>query len=165
MVFCFADNITNVSLNSYEILFCCENCHLFPGHPSELQQRKMTDNFGRETPPFGSEESKTAGQPLSDFLLQLEDYTPTVPDAISEHYLHTAGFNTTDPRIVRLVSLAAQKFISEIANDALQHCKTRGANQNAKTKGKDRRYTLTMEDLTPAVAEYGIIVKKPHYFV
>lgn len=66
---------------------------------------------------------------------------------------------------VRLVSLAAQKFISEIANDALQHCKTRGANQNAKTKGKDRRYTLTMEDLTPAVAEYGIIVKKPHYFV
>lgn len=66
---------------------------------------------------------------------------------------------------VRLVSLAAQKFISEIGNDALQHCKTRGANQNTKTKGKDRRYTLTMEDLTPAVAEYGIIVKKPHYFV
>lgn len=72
--------------------------------------------------------------------------------------------NTTYFR-VRLVSLAAQKFISEIANDALQHCKTRGVNQNTKTKGKDRRYTLTMEDLTPAVAEYGIIVKKPHYFV
>ncbi|XP_076237187.1 transcription initiation factor TFIID subunit 10 [Calliopsis andreniformis] len=127
----------------------------------------MSEDFGRETPQVYStnEETKTAGQPLSDFLLQLEDYTPTVPDAISEHYLHTAGFNTTDPRIVRLVSLAAQKFISEIANDALQHCKTRGANQNTKTKGKDRRYTLTMEDLTPAVAEYGIIVKKPHYFV
>jgi len=112
-----------------------------------------------------AEDVKTAGQPLSDFLLHLEDYTPTVPDAVSEHYLHTAGFNTTDPRIVRLVSLAAQKFISEIANDALQHCKTRGANQTTKTKGKDRRYTLTMEDLTPAVAEYGIVVKKPHYFV
>jgi len=66
---------------------------------------------------------------------------------------------------VRLVSLASQKFISEIANDAMQHCKARSANQNTKTKGKDRRYTLTMEDLTPAVAEYGIIVKKPHYFV
>ncbi|KAF3420300.1 hypothetical protein E2986_10278 [Frieseomelitta varia] len=125
----------------------------------------MTEDFGRDTPPYTTnEETKTAGQPLSDFLLQLEDYTPTA-NAISEHYLHTAGFNTTDPRIVRLVSLAAQKFISEVANDALQHCKTRGANQNTKTKGKDRRYTLTMEDLTPAVAEYGIIVKKPHYFV
>ncbi|KAL7292482.1 transcription initiation factor TFIID subunit 10 [Trichogramma pretiosum] len=112
-----------------------------------------------------SDEPKTAGQPLSEFLLQLEDYTPTIPDAVSEHYLHSAGFHTTDPRIVRLISLAAQKFISEIANDALQHCKMRGANQNSKQKVKDRRFTLTMEDLTPAVAEYGIVVKKPHYFV
>jgi len=38
----------------------------------------MAENFGRETPPIYSEEIKTAGQPLSDFLLQLEDYTPTV---------------------------------------------------------------------------------------
>lgn len=67
---------------------------------------------------------------------------------------------------IRLVSLAAQKFVSDVANDALQHCKIRGASQTSKTsKGKDRRYTLTMEDLTPALAEYGITVKKPHYFV
>lgn len=67
---------------------------------------------------------------------------------------------------VRLVSLAAQKFISDIANDALQHCKVRSSNQTSKPgKGKDRRYTLTMEDLSPALTEYGITVRKPHYFV
>lgn len=39
----------------------------------------MTEDFGRDTPPYTTnEETKTAGQPLSDFLLQLEDYTPTV---------------------------------------------------------------------------------------
>lgn len=38
----------------------------------------MTEDFGRNTPPYTNEETKTAGQPLSDFLLQLEDYTPTV---------------------------------------------------------------------------------------
>lgn len=40
----------------------------------------MAEDFGRDTPPMytGNEETKTAGQPLSDFLLQLEDYTPTV---------------------------------------------------------------------------------------
>lgn len=39
----------------------------------------MTENFERDIPPmYTSEEPKTAGQPLSDFLLQLEDYTPTV---------------------------------------------------------------------------------------
>lgn len=64
---------------------------------------------------------------------------------------------------MRLISVAAQKFISDIVNDALQHCKMRGAGQTKKTV-KDKRYTLTMEDLSPALSEYGINVKKPHYF-
>ena len=81
------------------------------------------------------------------------------------HTFHNNSF-TFDLCRIRLVSLAAQKFVSDVANDALQHCKTRGASQTSKTsKGKDRRYILTMEDLTPALAEYGITVKKPHYFV
>ncbi|XP_038181314.1 transcription initiation factor TFIID subunit 10-like [Arvicola amphibius] len=103
--------------------------------------------------------------PLVDFLMQLEDYTPTIPDAVTGFYLNRAGFEASDPRIVRLISLAAQKFISDIANDALQRCKMKGtASGSSLSKSKDRKYTLTMEDLIPALSEYGINVKKPHYF-
>lgn len=84
---------------------------------------------------------------------------------------------------VRLISVAAQKFISDVANDALQHCKTRtnnssssgggsgssssnnNQNKNNQKSSKDRKYTLTMEDLSPALNDYGITVKKAHYFV
>lgn len=103
--------------------------------------------------------------PLADFLMQLEDYTPTIPDAVTGYYLNRAGFEASDPRIIRLISLAAQKFISDIANDALQHCKMKGtASGSSRNKTKDKKYTLTMEDLSPALSEYGINVKKPYYF-
>lgn len=120
------------------------------------------------------QEDRTQGQILSDFLHQLEDYTPTIPDSVTAYFCQTAGFEASDPRIVRLISIAAQKFISDVANDALQHCKTRtsnaptshGSSKNQKAQNnKDRKYTLTMEDLAPALSDYGITVRKAHYFV
>ena len=107
-----------------------------------------------------------AGPPIADFMTQLEDYSPTIPDAVTQHFLSTAGFETNDPRIVKLVSLASQKFISDIANDALQHCKMRNAaGQAANKKGKDRKHTMTTEDLSQALSDQGITLKKPPYYV
>ncbi|XP_055920787.1 transcription initiation factor TFIID subunit 10-like [Eupeodes corollae] len=132
------------------------------------------DNFGiyRGSSRQGQDD-RAQGQVLSDFLMQLEDYVPTVPDAVTAHYLNSAGFESVDPRIVRLISVAAQKFISDVANDSLQHCKVRTNNQQPTSHGmpkgqkpvKDRKYTMTMEDLVPALSDYGITVRKPHYFV
>ncbi|CAG0883734.1 unnamed protein product [Darwinula stevensoni] len=110
-------------------------------------------------------ESTLASQPLAEFLTQLEEYAPTIPDAVTAYYMNAAGFEACDPRILRLISLAGQKFISDIVNDALQHCKLRSAAQVKTKGGKDKRFVLTMEDLVPALAEQGIQVKKPHYFI
>ncbi|KAH8391984.1 hypothetical protein KR215_011642 [Drosophila sulfurigaster] len=111
---------------------------------------------------------------MEELLKQLEDYTPTMPDALTLHILKSSGFNTVDPRIVRLISVSAQKFIADITNDALQHCKTRTTNiqhssghssSKDKKNPKDRKYTLAMEDLVPALADHGITMRKPQYFV
>jgi transcription initiation factor TFIID subunit 10 len=115
-------------------------------------------------------EPTTFGQPLSNFLLQLEDYSPTIPDAITAHFLRTSGCDAKDPRLIRLISIAAQKFISDIANDALQHCKMRSSNSTSSHGGsksskgsKDRRYCLTMEDLIPASLLKRLKKLKPRY--
>ncbi|XP_017858298.1 PREDICTED: transcription initiation factor TFIID subunit 10b [Drosophila arizonae] len=104
---------------------------------------------------------------LSDFMLQLEDYTPLLPDAVTSHYLNMGGFHADDKRIVRLISIATQKYMSDIIDDALQHSKARTHMQNSNTPGgskaKDRKFTLTMEDLQPALADYGINVRKMDY--
>ncbi|XP_034472959.1 transcription initiation factor TFIID subunit 10b [Drosophila innubila] len=114
----------------------------------------------------GSERNAPASH-LSDFMLQLEDYTPLLPDAVTSHYLNMGGFHSDDKRIVRLISIATQKFMSDIIDDALQHSKARTHMQNASTPGgskaKDRKFTLTMEDLQPALADYGINVRKMDY--
>ncbi|TRY64312.1 hypothetical protein TCAL_01844 [Tigriopus californicus] len=105
-----------------------------------------------------------AGPPVADLVSQLEDYTPTIPDAVAQHFLSSSGFQTDDPRIVRIMSIAAQKFVADIANDALQHCKMRGAGQTNK-KNKDRKYVLTNDDLAQAMSDQGITLKKPPYFM
>ena len=103
--------------------------------------------------------------PISDFLVQLEDYTPTIPDSVTAHYLATAGLETTDPRILRLVSLAAQKFVSDVASDALTNCKMRQASATTTAKkGKEKKYVMTTEDLYLALGGQGVNVRKPPYY-
>ncbi|RWR77091.1 transcription initiation factor TFIID subunit 10 [Cinnamomum micranthum f. kanehirae] len=104
---------------------------------------------------------------LADFLSSLMDYTPTIPDELVEHYLAKSGFQCPDVRLIRLVAVATQKFIADVASDALQQCKAR---QSAVVKDKkdkqqkDKRLILTMEDLSRALREYGVNMKHQEYF-
>ncbi|CAK9148757.1 unnamed protein product [Ilex paraguariensis] len=104
---------------------------------------------------------------LSDFLASLMDYTPTIPDELVEYYLAKSGFQCPDVRLIRLVAVATQKFIAEVATDALQQCKARQAavvKDKRDKQQKDKRLILTMEDLSKALREYGVNVKHQEYF-
>ncbi|EIM86733.1 uncharacterized protein STEHIDRAFT_25012, partial [Stereum hirsutum FP-91666 SS1] len=129
---------------------------------------------------------------LSEFLLMLDDYEPLIPDEVTDYYLQRVGFDCQDARLKRLLALAAQKFVSDIAADAYQHARIRSnaaggrarANQPPTTarvrvpsfpdlpcssraipRSTDKaRTTLTMEDLSAALAEYGINSRKPEFY-
>ncbi|XP_022754439.1 transcription initiation factor TFIID subunit 10-like isoform X4 [Durio zibethinus] len=92
---------------------------------------------------------------LSDFLASLMDYTPAIPDELVEHYLAKSGFQCPDVRLIRLVAVATQKFVAEVASDALHYffrCKgnitemgiaRQGRLQSSKTKGRSSKRIST----------------------
>ncbi|KAF8636377.1 hypothetical protein AX17_003560 [Amanita inopinata Kibby_2008] len=112
---------------------------------------------------------------LAEFLLMLDDYEPLIPNEVTDYFLQRVGFECEDARLKRLLSLAAQKFVSDIAADAYQHARIRtnaaGGRARAQALGgpgftKDKtRTTLTMDDLSSALAEYGINARKPEFYM
>jgi transcription initiation factor TFIID subunit 10 len=55
------------------------------------------------------------------------DFAPIIPDAVTDYYLNKNGFETTDIKIKRLLALATQKFISDIAQDAYEYSRIRSS--------------------------------------
>ncbi|KAF9473362.1 transcription initiation factor IID, TAF10 subunit [Pholiota conissans] len=113
---------------------------------------------------------------LAEFMLMLDEYEPLIPNEVTDYYLQRVGFECEDVRLKRLLSLAAQKFVSDIAADAYQHARIRTSATGGRARvnqpltgpgsAKDKtRTTLTMDDLSAALAEYGISARKPEYYI
>ncbi len=107
----------------------------------------------------------TSAASVTELLHAVEEYTPILPDEVTNHLLARSGFHTSDPRVTRLVSLAAHKFIADVSNDALQHCKARQQARPASKAGKsEARLALTTEDLAASAKDFGIYIRKPAYY-
>lgn len=156
------------------------------------------------------EDNKTPGELLDDFFGKFKNINSTLPDSVVNHYMKKAGFIAKDPKLIKLVSIASQKFIADIVNDVMQHHKLKTksltinqssnkqqpaapvgasaaaaaaaapstsssnanatasnsqANQAAQMQSNSNNVTLTMEDLSQVLYEYGINVKKPFYYM
>jgi len=81
---------------------------------------------------------------LREFLSKMDDYAPIIPDAVTSHYLTLAGLpppSASDPSgerglstplpLARLLALATQKFVADIAADAYQYSRIRASNTAA----------------------------------
>ncbi|KAJ5875804.1 Transcription initiation factor TFIID 23-30kDa subunit [Penicillium soppii] len=75
---------------------------------------------------------------LREFLGKMDDYAPIIPDAVTAHYLTLAGLpppgtgpGQTPLHLARLLALAAQKFVSDIAADSYQYARIRASNSSS----------------------------------
>lgn len=103
---------------------------------------------------------------LLELLSLLDTTPPLIPDALIEHYMVRAGVESDDPRLKRLVALIGQKFVADIASDAMHYTRARmsASGQGAAPMGGPRKLCLTLEDLTAALAEHGLNIRRPAYY-
>lgn len=73
--------------------------------------------------------------PLCHSLVNPPQLTPAksfqIPDAVTNYYMTKAGLPPpphTDPRLARLIALAVQKFVADVAADAYQYSRIRASN-------------------------------------
>ncbi|KAH8104137.1 transcription initiation factor TFIID 23-30kDa subunit-domain-containing protein [Cristinia sonorae] len=141
---------------------------------SSTQVGSSTQATQQQPPSRQTAEEARRNTTLAEFLLMLDDYEPLIPNEVTDYYLQRVGFECEDPRLKRLLSLAAQKFVSDIAADAYQHARIRtnasGGRSRVNVTGpqsaRDKtKTTLMMEDLSAALAEYGITSRKPEFYM
>ncbi|XP_015752298.1 PREDICTED: transcription initiation factor TFIID subunit 10-like [Acropora digitifera] len=96
---------------------------------------------------------RNAGASLAEFLTQLEDYTPTVHFSLN-YILNVIGISFC---CVYMLDSRERYFRCSLGAEYTKIYILRIL--------QDKRYTLTMEDLTPALSEYGITARKPPYFI
>ncbi|KIW06698.1 uncharacterized protein PV09_02398 [Verruconis gallopava] len=110
-----------------------------PLHPDPMQ----IDSNANEAIPTAQNEIPASTEPripakkdasLREFLAKMDDYAPIIPDAVTNYYLTLAGLPPppqTPIQLTRLLSLATQKFIADIAADAYQYARIRSSNTSS----------------------------------
>ncbi|WFD41048.1 uncharacterized protein MJAP1_004041 [Malassezia japonica] len=119
--------------------------------------------------PRATEEARK-DRSLADMLRMLDQFSPLIPDEVTDFYLERAGFQSDDVRLKRLLALATEKFVADIAADAFQYARIRTNAGPSRARpgqgaGRDRtRTVLTMDDLSAALGEYGIDARRADGF-
>lgn len=104
---------------------------------------------------------KGSASELPEFLLLLDSYTSTVPEAVARYYMETSGVTIKDPRLLKLLALAADKFLAETIHQAREIAAMKAQNMKPSLKRKNESHdNLEIEDLEVALAQQRIHVRK-----
>jgi len=131
-----------------------------PGAPASSSTQPL--------PPSASTKSaRSAIKEKNDFLISLESYTPTIPEAVAKYYMQRSGINVMDERMVKLVALASDYFLAKTVHEAKQMSLLKQAPKTKGTKRKEMSAAepvaediIELEDLERALVEQGVFLRK-----
>lgn len=100
----------------------------------------------------------------NDFLLGLEAYSPTIPEAVTKYYMQKSGVEVLDERMVKLISLAADHFLATTVREAKQMSQLKHSQKGKAYKRKATDIvaedTLDLEDVERSLQEQGVFLRK-----
>ncbi|KAJ0120956.1 hypothetical protein N8I77_003470 [Diaporthe amygdali] len=103
-------------------------------NPSQPAQQAAEEETGGYAPLVDPRLPTRKDTSLKEFLAKIDDYAPIIPDGVTNYYMTKAGLPPppqTDPRLAKLLALATQKFVADIAADAYQYSRIRASNSAA----------------------------------
>ncbi len=83
---------------------------------------------------------------------------------MTEYFLRRSGFECEDPVVVKMIGLAAQKFLTDLAKESYAFSKKRQQATGTAQQKSARRNVLLLEDVANAAHKFGVRVVKPEYF-
>lgn len=111
--------------------------------------------------------TRNAIKEKNDFLISLESYTPTIPEAVTKYYMQKSGVDVLDERMIKLTSLAADHFLAKTIHEAKQMSLLKQAPKikGSKRKGgsgadKEAEDVIELEDLERALIEQGVQLRR-----
>ncbi|KAJ1405188.1 hypothetical protein B484DRAFT_457133 [Ochromonadaceae sp. CCMP2298] len=99
------------------------------------------------------------GEELNEFLTALDAYNPTFPEATAAFHLEKSGLAVKDERIPKLVSLAADRLLSEIIHEAKQISILRQQSVRSQKRKLEMSETLEMVDVEASLVQSKVFLR------
>ncbi|KAI8373860.1 transcription initiation factor TFIID 23-30kDa subunit-domain-containing protein [Blakeslea trispora] len=89
---------------------------------------------------------------VAEILASMDNHTSIIPDSVVDYYLSRSGFDCEDTKIKKLFALAAQKYLTDVAESALELTQSKQAETDDTKQGQKK--ILRLEELSSVLMKY-----------
>ncbi|KAI8334097.1 putative TAF10-TFIID and SAGA subunit [Choanephora cucurbitarum] len=90
---------------------------------------------------------------VAEILASMDNYTSIIPENVIDYYLSRSGFDCEDTKIKKLFALAAQKYLTDVAEHALKL--TQSKQNEAESINQAQKKILRLEELSSALMAHS----------